>query len=62
MPAPSQAVDHLAHLQNLLQGVPTAVAVTDVKTSKMAHSDNILVINYQIDNPNFMCINRTSQN
>ena len=52
MPVPSQTVDRPAHLQNLLQAVSTAAAVTDVKSANMAHSDNILAINYQIDSSN----------
>ena len=35
---------------------------TDVEPANMAHSDKFFAINYQIDTPSAMCMNRTSQN
>jgi hypothetical protein len=40
------------YLQILSQAKPTTVPATDVERANMAHSDNILAINYQIDSPN----------
>jgi hypothetical protein len=50
------------YLQILSQTEPTTVPATDVEPANMAHSDNILAINYQIDSLGATCMSRTSQN
>ena len=49
------------HLQNLSQGRSATGRDRDVQPAKMAHSDNILAINYQIDSPSVMLMNRAPE-